>query len=492
MKRLGIHLSTRTMAATLLVVAMGVAVFFLIEQMDYIFGAAASKEAASMRAGKIAVEILLMLLVSLVALLVLRRTFAPLDQLASVADRIAAGEKGVLLPQTHGGKIGSLVRALDTMMDKLAQREKLLQESEARSRIIMETIDEVFWMADVQIEKMHYISPSYERVWGRTVQSLYENPHSFTEAIHPEDRQRVLSGISAMYKEKPFEHEYRIVRPDGAIRWIWDRGFPIRDSTGKVASYAGIAQDITERKQLDEMRAQMENTSRINIADETTASMAHELSQPLTACNNYLNVCLRRMEGLEWDREKLKETLQLASEQAKRAGDIMRHFRGTVKRPGPENVLVDINLLVMDVTNFMGGYTKRHDISVRMALSTLPRITVHREEIQQVLLNLCENAIEAMHSSAQRELRVTTRIIESGHILVAVGDSGEGITPDRMKTLFEPFHSSRPDSLGLGLSICRTFVEKHGGRIWADPQRETGAEFYFTLPFEVGHEQKHE
>jgi PAS domain S-box-containing protein len=138
---------------------------------------------------------------------------------------------------------------------EMARREALeneLRESEERFKLIAETIDEVFWMANVQMEKMLYISPGYKSIWGRTCESLYNNPRSFIETIHPEDFERVLSDWEVKKTGKPFSHEYRILRPDGSIRWILDRGYPITDKTGRVCSYVGVAQDITERRQADE------------------------------------------------------------------------------------------------------------------------------------------------------------------------------------------------------------------------------------------------
>ena len=135
--------------------------------------------------------------------------------------------------------------------EQVAARTAKLRESEERSRLIAETITEVFWMTDAQIGKMFYISPAYERIWGRSLQSLYENPRSFIEAIHPDDLARMLAVFELQKTGQPFDHEYRITKPDGTLRWIWDRGYPIHEPTGEVLRYAGIAQDITERKQTE-------------------------------------------------------------------------------------------------------------------------------------------------------------------------------------------------------------------------------------------------
>jgi PAS domain S-box-containing protein len=156
---------------------------------------------------------------------------------------------------------------LDITEGEIADKE--LRESEEHFRLIAETIDEAFWMADVEIGKMFYISPAYERVWGRSRESLYEKPRSFIEAVHAEDRERVVADLEIQKTGQPFGHEYRIVRPDGPTRWIWDRGFPVRDETGQVTRYVGVAQDITERKRAEE--AMRESEARYRVLFEASA-----------------------------------------------------------------------------------------------------------------------------------------------------------------------------------------------------------------------------
>jgi len=141
---------------------------------------------------------------------------------------------------------GTIGFAVD--ITKRKQAEKSLLESEKRFRLITETIDEAFWMADVEIGKIFYISPSFERIWGRSRESLYKNPRSFLDAIHVEDRERVLAELEIEKTGQPFDHEYRIVLPDGDIRYIWDRGFPVHDEKGQISIFTGVAMDITSRK----------------------------------------------------------------------------------------------------------------------------------------------------------------------------------------------------------------------------------------------------
>ena len=134
---------------------------------------------------------------------------------------------------------------------KRKKAEEALSESKERFRLIAETIDDVFWMADVEIHKMLYVSPPYEKIWGRSRDSLYETPRSFLDSIHAEDRERVSANLLLQKKGRLFDIEYRIVQPDGAIRWIWDRGFPVQPESGPVIHYTGVAKDITERKRTE-------------------------------------------------------------------------------------------------------------------------------------------------------------------------------------------------------------------------------------------------
>src|SRR5262249_42320060 len=130
--------------------------------------------------------------------------------------------------------------------------DRIARESNERFRLIAETITEVFWMAAADLSRMVYVSPAYEKIWGRTFESLYREPASFLSAIHKEDVDRMLQELEPKKKNLPFEHEYRIVRPDGSVRWIWDRGYPVRDDSGEVVHYVGVAQDISERRRVEE------------------------------------------------------------------------------------------------------------------------------------------------------------------------------------------------------------------------------------------------
>jgi C4-dicarboxylate-specific signal transduction histidine kinase len=278
-------------------------------------------------------------------------------------------------------------------------------------------------------------------------------------------------------------------RADGSYGWIADTGIPRFTPDGEFEGYIGYCWDITEHKLFEEMRAKMEHAGRLNVVAEMASGLAHELSQPLSACNNYLDGCLRRMNEDDWDKEKLHMAIQQAYKQSDRAGRIINHLKDMVRKQSSERSLIDLNSLAREVMTLLENDIKRQGISIKMILFPLPRVMACRVEIEQVLLNLYMNAIEAMHACPQRELRVTTSLAaESDRVVVAVSDSGRGISPSEMAGLFTPYQTSKQQGLGLGLAICRTAIENHGGRIWADKQRAFGAEFYFTLPVGDAHQ----
>lgn len=388
---------------------------------------------------------------------------------------------------------GHFVMSRSTMFDITTRRlaENALRESENLFRTTVDNVPIIIWVADVDEGPAYLGCNFFNRRWHDFTGHAQEETlvRDWIIYVHPDDAERCLDAYNKAFRHiQPFKLEYRLRRHDGVYRWMLDSGAPRFTAGGDFSGYIGTCIDITEQKQFEKMRAQMEHIGRLNIAGEMASGLAHELSQPLTACNNYLAGCLHRMEENDWDREKLHKAVRLAHNQAERAGKIINHLKEMVRKQGSKRTLIDVNSLIRDVVTFLEDEVKRQGISIHMALFPLPQIMACKVEIEQVLLNLCKNAIESMHSCPQRELRVITCAVEPGEILVTVGDSGRGIPPDGIESLFNPFQTSKDEGLGLGLAICRSFVENHSGRIWADTQREFGAEFYFTLPVGIEHE----
>jgi len=247
--------------------------------------------------------------------------------------------------------------------------------------------------------------------------------------------------------------------------------------------------DITERKRGEEAlrnaEADLTRVARLTTMGELAASIAHEINQPLTGVVSSGNACLRWLAN---DRPNLDEARRAAERIVRdghRAGDIIRSLRALAGKSGPEMTQLDINDMIREVVILMRSELNRHDVMLETELSGgLEPIMGDRVQLQQVILNLIMNAIEAMSAIMRqpRVLRVSSQIDGPGAALIAVEDSGPGLAPETMDRLFDPFFTTKPSGMGMGLSICRSIVDAHGGRLWASPQSPRGAVFQFTVP----------
>lgn len=397
------------------------------------------------------------------------------------------------------GQDGEFVMSRSSVFDDSARRlaEESLRESEARFRAMADNAPIIIWMADAQGAQDYSGCGFFNQRWhdftGLTLAQT--QGQNWLERVHPDDRMRSLKTYQEAFRlREPFEHEFRLMRHDTEYRWILDSGVPRYaedglSENGKFIGFIGTCIDITEQKNSEAMRGEIERAGRLNIAVEMASGLAHELSQPLSAANNYLTGCLHRMKDAEWDKEKLRMALELTHKQTERAGSIINHLKNLIRKQGHERLMTDINALIRDMLDFLGHEIKQRGILVVMTLSPLPLVLVNKVEIEQVLINLFKNAIEAMRGAPGAELRIVTADLrDAGQIQVTVGDNGRGISSAELATIFNPFHTSKTDGLGLGLAICRSLVENHGGRIWVDAQLGFGAEFNFTLPCEATHE----
>ncbi|BCB27587.1 hypothetical protein SKTS_24730 [Sulfurimicrobium lacus] len=365
--------------------------------------------------------------------------------------------------------------------------EKKLFESEQRFRTMADNAPIIIWMANIDKGKMYTGCGFFNKQWhdftGLTLEE--SQGYNWMAFIHSDDRGRCLDAyIRAFEETREFRIEYRLRRKDGVYRWIRDAGEPRFTTEGEFLGFIGICVDITDQKLIEEMRAEVEHVGRLNIAGEMASGLAHELSQPLTAASNYLDGCLHRMELAEWDREKLRKAVRLAYLQTERAGGIISHLKAFIRKQGPERAMLDINDLIEDSVDFLAQDISHQSIRVIPHFSVLPPVWVNKIEIEQVLLNLMKNSIDAMASLPRRELHLSTCLIDSGNVLVTVSDTGKGIPEADLERVFNPFQTSKKDGLGLGLAICRSLVENYGGRIWAEQNADSGTEFSFTLPTE--------
>jgi len=369
------------------------------------------------------------------------------------------------------------------------QAEAALRESEERFRQLAEHLHEVFWIVDITSLQILYVSPAYEAIWGRSCRSLYEHPTDWLNAIHPADRPGVQHAFLRKKVTGAYNQEYRILRPDGTIRWIRDHGFPIHNATGQIYRFAGIAEDITERKQAKEQMQQhqteLARMAHLSFAGGMASGLAHELNQPLAAIVNYTNGCLRLLRSGKVNPNRLIKAMEEVTSQALRAGEIIHHLRRLVRKEEPERAAIDINKLVQEVTRLAAPEAQQHNIRIQLKLADLAAsIFANNIQIQQVVLNLVRNSIEAIEEgkTRRRELTLQTKPAGDEAIEITVADTGPGLSPEALEQLFLPFFTTKANGMGLGLSITQSIVEAHGGCLWVTPNPDQGVTFHFTLP----------
>jgi C4-dicarboxylate-specific signal transduction histidine kinase len=252
------------------------------------------------------------------------------------------------------------------------------------------------------------------------------------------------------------------------------------------AAQATIALESTRReRQYREMQSELAHANRVTAMGQLTASIAHETKQPITAARTYAAAALRFLDKSPPDVAEVREALTCIANEADRASDVVDRIGSLIKKAPPRKEVVDLNAAILEVTALTRSEAVKTGVTVDTQLAgELPRIQCDRVQLQQVMLNLIVNAIQSMSGVADgnRELHISTVSIEPEGVCVAVRDTGHGLRPESLPRLFEPFYTTKPDGMGMGLSICRSIIEAHGGRLWATGCEPRGALFQFTIP----------
>ena len=345
------------------------------------------------------------------------------------------------------------------------------------------------WSWNISTGKLVWSEEHY-RILGFDPKEAEPTFQLFSERIHPEDRSLVQQTLDAAIRERSgFTLEFRIALPDGSSKYLHGVGRPVLKAAGDINEYIGTTMDITERKRGEEAlrnaQADLTRVARLTTMGELASSIAHEINQPLAAMITNGDACLRWLAN---DRPNLNEARQSAQRivrDGRRSSDIIRSVRALAGKSEPEMTQLDINDAIREVLVLTRSELHRHDVSLETALSGgLEPVMGDRVQLQQVILNLIMNGIEAMSAVMRqpRVLRVRSQIDRPGDLLIAVEDSGPGLAPETMDRLFDPFFTTKRSGMGMGLSICRSIVDAHGGRLWASPQSPRGAVFQFTVP----------
>jgi C4-dicarboxylate-specific signal transduction histidine kinase len=294
--------------------------------------------------------------------------------------------------------------------------------------------------------------------------------------------------LQLLASEKPGEVEARMRGSDGSYRWFLVRAEPSRDDTGKVVAWYGTNTDIEDRRQaltqLQQMESDFAHMNRVSMMGELAASLSHEIAQPIASARNNARAAQNFLKMQPPDLGEVREALACVVADADRSGDIIDRIREQMKKAPPRKARFDLNAAINEVIVLAQSVTLRNGVSVQIRLAEGLRLVLgDRVQLQQVLLNLILNAAEAMGSVEEgaRELSISTEQDQAG-ALVAVRDSGPGIDPANLGRVFDAFYTTKSSGTGMGLSICRSIIHAHGGKLWAEANEPRGAAFQFTLP----------
>ncbi|HTR22396.1 MAG TPA: two-component regulator propeller domain-containing protein [Terriglobales bacterium] len=306
-------------------------------------------------------------------------------------------------------------------------------------------------------------------------------------AVYPEDLKRLLEKWRiSIASGEPLEYETRFRGTDGEYRSFLVRAVPVRDRRGSIVQWYGVMLDIEDRKRAEQeregLRADLAHVNRVSMMGELAASLAHEIKQPIAATVFNANASLRWLMRDQPDVEEACQATRRIVEDGMRAGDIIEHLRLFYKKSSPKRELVQVNEIVDEMVMLLWGEANRYAISISTDLvADLPKITADRVQLQQVLMNLMLNAIEAM-KEVGGVLTVKSELYQNGQVLILVSDTGVGLPAEKADQIFNAFFTTKPQGSGMGLAISRSIVESHGGRLWATPNSGRGATFHFTLP----------
>ena len=269
---------------------------------------------------------------------------------------------------------------------------------------------------------------------------------------------------------------------DGQYRSFLARAVPLRDARGKIAKWYGTSTDIEDRKRAEQLLAELAHINRVTTIGELTASLAHELKQPITAAVTNAKTFLRWLKRDQPDLKEACEATRRVVEDGKRAGDIIDHMRSLYKMAPPKRELVEVNEIVREMVVLLRSEANRYGVSIRTDLAAdLPNIMTDRVQLQQVLMNLMLNGIEAMKDTGG-VLTLKSQLGQDGRLLISVSDTGVGLPTEGADQIFNPFFTTKPQGSGMGLAISRSIVESHGGRLWATANDGEGATFSFAIP----------
>jgi PAS domain S-box-containing protein len=376
-------------------------------------------------------------------------------------------------------------QALELQEEKLRRSESYLAEAQRLTHTGS-------WAWRVAGGDALHLSEEWYRIHGFDREKGMSAWKERIQRIHPEDRAKWQTAIDRAISEKSdYDVEVRILLPDGTVKYIHNVGHPVVNASGDVVQFVGSSMDISASRRAEEAlrqaRADLAHVSRVTTMGELTASLAHEVSQPIAAASTNANTCLRWLASDAPNIEEARAAAMRIVKDAKRAAEIISRIRLLFKKGTSQREPVDVNEVIREMIVLLRSEAMQNSISVRTELAEdLPQVMADRVQLQQVLMNLMINSIEALKDvDGTRELAIKSQRAENEQLLVSVSDTGIGLPPRQTEQIFNAFFTTKPHGTGMGLRISRSIVESHGGRLWAADNSPRGAIFYLTLPAKV-------
>ncbi len=390
-----------------------------------------------------------------------------------------------LVSKAHLAARDYIERYARDLEQAVSQRTTQLQESEERFRQLAETIDGVFWLIDYETEKLIYVSSAFEKHWGTSPETLQQDAWAWTQAIHEEDRERVMNAAKAQLAgEREYHQEYRIITPQGVERWVQDRRYPIRDDLGNVYRVAGITEDISQRKHAECEREHLIAELEVKQAEmeQFTYTVSHDLKSPLITINGFVGMIENHVQSKDWETlSRDLDRIRLASSKMQALlADLLELSR--VGRRERLHETVSLNKVVDEAVQLVSVQIAEREVVVDIA-DNLPAVLGEHQRLQEVFQNLIDNAVKFMGEQQAPRIEIGMRNDEE-EIVFFVRDNGPGIDPTYQQRIFGLFErlDFAVEGTGVGLALVKRIVERHGGRIWVESDgKGNGTTFCFTL-----------
>jgi len=390
---------------------------------------------------------------------------------------------------------GELVQVVGTMVDVTERRrgEESLRRNESYLAQAQRLAHVGSWAWDATGRNAVYVSEEWCRIYGFDPKDGMPSWEQRLQRVHPEDRARFQLTIDrAVVEKSDYDIEFRILLPHAPARYIHSVGRPVLGPSGELVQFVGVSMDVTESKQAEQeherLRQELANLAHLNrvrTMGELTASLAHEIKQPIGAAVTNAEACVRSLDRAQPDIGEAREAALEMAKDARRAAEIIDRVRSLYQKGSSQLETIEVNEVIGEMVVMLQNEADRHSVTIRTDLAgELPKVMADRVHLQQILMNLMLNGIEAMLDTSG-ELTIKSKLADDGQLLISVTDTGVGLPTENAGQVFDPFFTTKSQGTGLGLAITRSIVESHGGRIWASANSGRGATFSFTLPSKV-------